>query len=89
MNRFLDAKTQQIFETRFAPGIRECVSIGAHKVIRKLCAACDLQDVGVIGPIICWPNTPDRYGLHVHAKWHVTFAWSTSMGAYDILLERR
>jgi hypothetical protein len=89
MKRFLDAKTQQIYETRFAPGIRECVSIGAHKVTRKLLAACDLQDVGVIGPIVRWLNTPERHGLHVHGKWYVTFAWSASMGAYDIVLERR
>jgi hypothetical protein len=89
MERFLDARTQQIYETRFAPGIRECVSIGAHKVMRVLLAACDLQDVGVIGPIVRWPNTPNRYGLHIHGKWHVTFAWSLGIGAYEILLERR
>jgi plasmid maintenance system killer protein len=90
MKRFSDKKTRQIHDTRFADGIPEHVAIGAHKVMRLLVAACGLQDVGVIGCILRWPNAPNRYGLHVDGKWHVTFSWSSQeIGAYEILLERR
>jgi plasmid maintenance system killer protein len=89
MKRFIDAKTQQVYETGFAIGIPECVSLRAHKVIRLLLAACDWQDVGVQGSMVRWRNAPDRNGLLVHGKWYVTFAWSNDFGAYGVVLERR
>jgi hypothetical protein len=63
--------------------------VGAHEIARLLAAARSLQDVGVIGPIIRWHNSPERYGSHVYGKWHVTWSWSTDFGAYEMRLERR
>jgi plasmid maintenance system killer protein len=89
MRRFADEKLREIYETRFAAGVSQRISRPAHEVARLLVAAFSLQDVGVIGPIFRWSNAPERYGLHVHGKWHVTFAWSDGLGAYEIRLERR
>jgi plasmid maintenance system killer protein len=57
-------------------------------VTHLLIAARDLQDVGVLGTILRWPNASSRYGIRIRGKWHVTFAWSNSFGAYKIRLER-
>jgi len=89
MKRFDDDRTREIYETRFALGVPEHVSVAAHETMHPLVAACSLQDVGILGPIIRLLNTPDRYGLLVNGKWHVTFAWSDDFGAYAIKLERR
>jgi hypothetical protein len=89
MNRFHDDKTLQIYETRFAADVPEHITVAAHETMHPLVAACTLQDVGTQGSIIRLRNSPDRYGLHIDGKWHVTFAWCDNFGAYDILLERR
>jgi len=89
MNRFEDQTTEQIYNTRFAPDVPDHVSVEAHEQMRILAAAHTLQDVSVLGPILRWQSQPDRYGLHVHGKWHVTFVWSNSIGATAIKLERR
>ena len=57
--------------------------------MRILVAARNLQDVGVLGPIVRWQNALERFGLLVNGKWHVTFAWSEELGASEIILERR
>jgi hypothetical protein len=89
MERFEDERTKCIYETRFATDVPEHVSVGAHKIMGPLVAAQSLQDVGVLGQIIRWPSAPpDRFGLHVDGKWHVTFTWIESIGAYQLLLER-
>ena len=53
-----------------------------------LLAACDLQDVAVMGRIARWPKIPGRYGVHVERKWFITFAWEDVVGAIEIRLER-
>jgi hypothetical protein len=89
MERFSDQQTECIYETRFAQGVPQHVSITAHEIMRPLVAACSLQDVGVLGQIICCAAAPERYGLHVYGKWYVTFTWIDQIGAYQLLLERR
>lgn len=84
-----DKRTRQIYETRFADGVPDHISVAAHETMHPLVASRSLQDVGVLGPIIRLLNTPERYGLHIDGKWHVTFAWSEHFGAYAIKLERR
>ena len=88
MKRFEDERLQEIYETRFAVGVPEHVSVAAHELTHPLLAACSLQDVGVLGTIIRLSNAPSRFGLHVHGKWHVTFAWGDEFGAYALRLER-
>ena len=88
MERFKDELTSQVYHTGFAPDLAEHMTLLAHKKMRLLVAACSLQDVGVIGPIIKWQAPPDRYGLHVDCKWHVGFSWG-DLGAFAIQLERR
>jgi plasmid maintenance system killer protein len=89
MKRFDDDKLVEIYETRFAADVPEHVSIAAHETAYPLVAARSLQDVGVLGPILRLRNTPDRYGLHIDGKWHLTFSWCDDFGAYNIRLERR
>jgi antitoxin HigA-1 len=89
MRRFSEDQTRQIYEIRFAKGVPEHVSVAAHETMCPLVAACSLQDVGVLGPIIRLCNAAERYGLQIHGKWHVTFAWSDDMGANEIRIERR
>lgn len=82
-------RIRQIYETRFAHDVPQHVSVAAHETIHPLVASRSLQDVGVLGSIIRLLNTPERYGLCIDGKWHVTFAWSDDFGAYAIKLERR
>ncbi len=89
MHRFADKKTELIYLTQFARGVRQHVSVEAHKAIRLLVVCCSHQDVSVIGPIFRWRKEPGLYGLHIEGKWFVTFRWSDDFGAYQILLERR
>jgi plasmid maintenance system killer protein len=89
MKRIDDDKLQQICATRFAQGVPKHVSVTVHERARILIAAKSLQDVRIMGPILRWPNAPNRYGLRVDRKWHVTYAWSEDFGAYEIRLERR
>jgi plasmid maintenance system killer protein len=89
MKQFTDRRIREIYETRFAAGVPKHVSVAAHETVRPLVAACGLQDVGVLGPIVRWPKAPERYGLHINGKWHITFAWSDDFGAHEICLERR
>jgi plasmid maintenance system killer protein len=89
MQRFDDERTRQIYEMRFADGVPEHVSVAAHETMHPLVAARTHQDVGVLGTIIRLHSPPERYGLHISGKWHVTFAWSADFGAYAIKLERR
>ena len=89
MEQFSCEKTREVYETRFAADIPDHVSIPAHEKMRVLVAAHSLQDVRVLGPILRWPNLPKRYGLIIHGKWNVTFAWSDDFGAHEIMLERR
>jgi addiction module HigA family antidote len=89
MRRFDDEKLQQICATRFARGVPEHISVAAHERTRILIAAKTLQDVRIMGSILRWPNAPDRYGLQIDRKWHVTYAWSENFGAYEIRLGRR
>jgi len=88
MKRFSDDKIAEIYETGFAKGVPQHVSVAAHEVARLLIAARSLQDVGVVGPIARWANLPGRYGLHVNGKYYVTFDWS-SESAWELKLERR
>ena len=89
MRRFDDETTREIYTTRFGAGVPQHVSVTAHETIHPLVAAHSLQDVGVLGTIIRLRNAPERFGLHINGKWHVTFAWSEDFGAYRIKLERR
>jgi plasmid maintenance system killer protein len=89
MKRFDDEKIEEIFETGFGAGVPKHICFVAHKRTRLLVAACSLQDVGIMGPIVCWPNAPERYGIQIRGKWHVTFAWDELSGAEQIRLERR
>lgn len=89
MRRFADAKASRLYEAPYATSVAKNVGTRAHTIIRLLVAAHTWQDVGIIGVIKCWLNAPDRYGLHVHGKWHIMFAWSEDFGAYDICFERR
>lgn len=89
MKRFENEVIEEIYWTRFSQGVPDHVSIAAHKIVRPLVAARSLQDVDVLGTILRWPNAPDRLGLNVRGKWHVTFVWYDEAGAYEILLERR
>lgn len=89
MRRFDDDKLREIFETRFAAGVPKHVSVAAHQTTHPLVAARSLQDVGVLGSIVRLRNAPDRFGLHVSGKWHVTFGWSDEFGAFELKLERR
>ena len=88
MERFSSDAAHEIYETRFTADIPDHVTVAAHETMRILIAARSLQDVGVLGSIVRWQNAPDRYGLAVHGKWHVTFSWSDSFGAYEIAVER-
>ena len=88
MPRIDDNKLLEIYETRFAKGVPDRVSVGAHKVTHLLVAARDPQDIDVLGTILQWPNSPKRYGIQIYGKWHVTFAWSNTF-ADKIRLERR
>lgn len=89
MSRFDDDQIREIYETRFAAGVPQHVSVAVHRTTHPLVAACSLQDVGVLGTIIRLRNAPDRYGLHISGKWHVTFLWREGFGADVIRLERR
>jgi len=89
MQQFKDKRSREIYETQFARNVPEHVSIGAHKIMRILVAAGGLQDIGLRFIIIRWRSAPDRFGIYVHGKWHVTFAWSEDFGAGEISLERR
>ena len=90
MKRFEDELTEEIYWTRFAADVPDYVSVAAHRIVRPLLAARSLQDVGVFGPILRWANAPERLGLQVHGKWHLTFVWSEELeGAFCIRLERR
>lgn len=88
MKRFDDDRLKEIYETRFASGVPEHVSVAAHELARPLMAACSLQDVGVLGTIVRWSQEPERFGLQVDGKRHVTFAWSEEIGAHEMRLER-
>ena len=88
MQKFKCEMARAAYEMRFARGIPKHVSIKAHKTIRVLIAARDLQDVGVLGRIVRWREAPERYGLTIDGKWHVLFEWSEDFGAYEISLER-
>jgi plasmid maintenance system killer protein len=88
MRQFKDKRSREIYETRFASNVPEHVSIGAHKIMRIVVAAGSLQDIGLRFLIIRWRSTPDLFGIHVHGKWHVTFAWREDFGAGEICLER-
>jgi plasmid maintenance system killer protein len=85
--RFFDERTREVFETRFAPGVPEHVSIAAHEMIRILSAATSLQDVSVLGTIHPY-GSKNHFALAIEKKWHVTFAWSESSTAADIQLRR-
>jgi hypothetical protein len=85
MKRFADEIIEEIYYTRFAPGIPEHVAVKAHKVVHPLVAACSLQDVDVYGPIYKWS---DRRAVHVDGKWYLTFDWVDEAGAFAICLER-
>lgn len=89
MNRFQNKKTEVIYLTRFANGVRQHVSVAAHEIMRLLVASHSHQDLAVIGQIVRWTKVKGLFGLHVEGKWYVTFRWSEDFGAYDILLERR
>jgi len=89
MNRFENEATEQIYHTRFAPGVPKHVCVAAHEIMRILIAARSLQDVGVLGCILRWRNLPGRYGLQIDGKWNVTFTWNNTFGATAIRLERR
>jgi hypothetical protein len=86
---YSDETTQQICETRFARGIPPPISVAAHEKMRVLLAATCLQDVSVLGKIWRWKSLPGRYGLQVKAKWFITYQWIETVGARDLLLERR
>jgi plasmid maintenance system killer protein len=89
MKQFEDERVREIYHTRFARGLSQRLTEAVHEAVRLLVASGSLSDVRVIGPIVRWPNAPDRYGLHINGKWHVTFAWSEDKGAYAIRLERK
>jgi len=89
MNQFQCDKAREIYETRFCAEIPDHVTTAAHETMRVLIAARSLQDVGVLGSIFRWPNAPNRLGLAVHGKWHVTFSWIDEFGAHEISIERR
>jgi hypothetical protein len=88
MKRFKSRNASDAYNTRFARGIPKHISIKAHETLRVLIAARSLQDVSVLGRIIRWRQTPERYGLELHGKWHVLFEWNESFGACEITLER-
>ena len=89
MTKFEDETTQQIYLTRFAPGIPQHVSVAAHEALRLVVAATSLQDVGVLGPVFRWRSLAGRRGIAVDEKWHVTFSWDETFGASALKLERR
>jgi hypothetical protein len=89
MKRFKCRKAREAYETRFARGVPNHVSIRAHVIIGALLAAHSLQDVGVVGRIVRWRKSPEWYGIVVAGKWHVLFEWSEDFGAYEIALKRR
>lgn len=89
MSKFKDKRSHEIYVTRFARDVPEHISVAAHKVMRIVVAAGSLQDIGVLGPIIRWRNAPDRLGIHIDGKWHVSFAWSEDFKAGEICLERK
>ena len=89
MRQFKDRRSLQIYETRFAVNVPQHVSVTAHKVMRIIVAARSLQDIGVLGSINRWRSAPDRLGINVYGKWHVTFAWNKEFGATEISLERK
>lgn len=89
MQRFADDVTEEIYWTRFAPGIEEHITVRAHKILRPLVAARTLQDVGVLGPVLRWKSAPGRLGVHVEGKWHLTFRWVEGEGPFETLFERR
>jgi plasmid maintenance system killer protein len=89
MEPFEDDISREVYETRFSKHVPKEVAVKAHPKMHVLLAARSLQDVGVLGPIVRWANTPGRFGLEIDGKWHITFAWSPYMGAYGIRLERR
>ena len=89
MKRFEDDTSREVYETRFSAHVPKAVAVKAHVRMHVLVAARSLQDIGVLGNILRWANSPERLGLEVDGKWHVTFSWSPDLGAYGIRLERR
>jgi hypothetical protein len=89
MNRFKSQRARDAYESRFVRGVPDHISIDAHKTIHALIAARSLQDVGILGRIICWKKAPGEYGLFLSGKWHVLFRWSDDFGPYEIDLGRR
>lgn len=89
MKRFLNKAVEEIYETRFAQGFTEQLSIAAHKLLRPLVAARSLHDVDVYGPIYDWVKLPGRLGIQVEGKWFLTFNWIEGEGPFEIQLERR
>ncbi|RUV80713.1 hypothetical protein EOA51_32660 [Mesorhizobium sp. M1A.F.Ca.IN.020.32.1.1] len=89
MERFADEIAEEIYWTRFAPGIDQHLTVKAHRILRPLVAARGLQDVGVFGSVLRWKNAPGRFGVQVEGKWHLTFCWIEGEGPFDIRFERR
>jgi hypothetical protein len=74
MRRFADQKLEQIYHTRFAPGLPKHIVITAHEVASLLTASRSLQDVGVIGPIDKPTNSVGvwRYISSRVGNWEIT-----------------
>jgi len=89
MRRFANTQAEQAFGQGFVSGLPRRLGRDAHRIIRLLAAAHELQDVGIVGRLARWPNRPGRYGISVTGKWFVTFQWETLAGAVEIRLERR
>ncbi len=89
MKRFADERTELVYRTGFADDVPEHVAHQAGWYINLLLAAHEVHDIGVIGPIARWANSPGRLGIHVDAKWYVTFEWDLLAHAKEIRLERR
>lgn len=89
MRTFVDDTTEEVFKTRFAPGISQSVSVAAHEALRLITAATSLADVSVLGPILRWKSLPGKYGVQVDQKWCITFNWNDATGATALHLERR
>ena len=89
MTRFADPSSEEVYKTGFTGRLPRGQCHKARWLLHLLLAAHDLQDVGVIGRIARWPGKRDRYGVHLHERWFITFTWESLLGATGIKLERR
>ena len=73
MDRIVDPRLHEIFETRACPGLPADVSRTAYRLVRLLLAARGWSDVDVFTRVAKLPD--GKFAVPVAGKWVITFSW--------------